>query len=287
MRESFKLLQCSNMDGEVPAYFDAAFFEKVLRKSTDSRDVVVRGVNLRIATAPGDNYTSEIYRARIEFTMDGESRHLSLIIKNMPNIEMLDNLQVYEREVEMYCHTLPALSKLLDNEMFNAKCWHAGTDPCKMMILQDLKDLDYALANRKIGLDLAHSRLVLQKIGQFHAASIVLAERQPESMELYKFGILNPERENRFYEHFFNESLKSLAKVVAQWPGYDTIAMKLEAMEPNFMKRIYEHVKTEDDTIHVLNHGDLWTNNIMFQYEGAEPKEAIFVSYIRIGNNQI
>jgi Ecdysteroid kinase-like family len=268
------------MDGAAPAYFDAAFFEKVLQKSTHSQ-IVVRNVSLQIATALGDNYTSEIYRAKIEFESNGQVRLVSLIVKNMPAVEMreemLDNLQAYEREVEMYCQTLPALSQLLDNELFNAKCLHVTTDPCKMMIFQDLKDLDFALANRKVGLNLAHSRLVLRKIGEFHAASMVLAERKPELMKLYQFGVLNTERENTFLAHFFNESLKSLTGVVAKWPGYETIAGKLETMQPNFMKRFYEHVRTDDDTIRVLNHGDLWTNNIMFQYEGAEPKDVIFV----------
>jgi hypothetical protein len=113
---------------EVPGYFNNEFFENILKRSSNLQNVTVQNKHIQIATKPGDNYTSEIYRAKIEYTVaenENEVQQVSLIIKNMPDtairLEVLDSLQAYDKEVEMYCKTLPAMSKLLGNEMFCAK----------------------------------------------------------------------------------------------------------------------------------------------------------------------
>jgi aminoglycoside phosphotransferase (APT) family kinase protein len=51
------------------------------------------------------------------------------------------------------------------------------------------------------------------------------------------------------------------------------------SFQPNFIEKIYNHVKTDNDKIQVLNHGDLWTNNMMFTYNGKTPTNVIFVDY--------
>jgi hypothetical protein len=99
------------------------------------------------------------------------------------------------------------------------------------MIFQDLFDLNYQLADRLQGLDLAHCRLVMRKIGKFHAASMVLAERQPNVMKLYKFGIFNSEEKITHFESFFVEGLNSLIENVAKWPGYESITNKLQKIQ--------------------------------------------------------
>lgn len=46
-----------------------------------------------------------------------------------------------------------------------------------MIIFEDLKSLGYTMADRHSGLDEKHCQLVLSKLGRFHAASMILAEK--------------------------------------------------------------------------------------------------------------
>jgi hypothetical protein len=118
------------METKVPDRFTNEFFGKVLQSAFKlGNTLTIESKNVKLATAAGDNYCSEIYRAKVVFSVlkSGNSalQQVSLIIKDMPAGEyrgnILEDLQVYEREVEMYCKTMPAMSKLLNNEFFSAK----------------------------------------------------------------------------------------------------------------------------------------------------------------------
>jgi hypothetical protein len=99
-----------------------------------------------------------------------------------------------------------------------------------MLVFQDLNAINYEMADRKAGLDYEHCRLIMHKLGKFHASSMVLAESQPDTMKLYKFGMFNPTTRNNndHVDKFFNCGLDALIKVAAQWPGYESIVEKLQ-----------------------------------------------------------
>lgn len=43
---------------------------------------------------------------------------------------------------------------------------------------------------------------------------------------------------------------------------------------------MYNHpFDTKNDPYQVLNHGDIWVNNIMFKSDGKKPVDILFVSY--------
>jgi Ecdysteroid kinase-like family len=218
----------------IPDRLSNEFFTKVLREAFKLTDpVTIESTNIQLATVAGDNYCSEIYRAVIVFSVQSKVQQISLIVKDMPPGEhrgaVLDDLKVYERETEMYCQTIPAMSKLLGNEFFSARCLFATDEPCKMMVFQDLKALGYQMADRKAGLDYEHCRMIMEKLGKFHATSMVLGERQPEVMRSYKYGMLDPNvrKNNDHLEKFFNGGLDMLIKVMGDWEGYESILERL------------------------------------------------------------
>jgi hypothetical protein len=51
--------------------------------------------------------------------------------------------------------------------------------------MQDLCAEGFKMAERRHGLDFSHCLLVMRMLARFHAASIVLHDRDPELMSLY------------------------------------------------------------------------------------------------------
>jgi hypothetical protein len=51
--------------------------------------------------------------------------------------------------------------------------------------MEDLGARGFKMAERRQGLDLSHCLLVMRMLARFHAASVVLQDRDPETMSLY------------------------------------------------------------------------------------------------------
>ena len=71
------------------SWLNADFFENVLKSEDCDEDLKVTSCEVQRATAPGDNYLSAMYRATIQVTREGHSEKKSLIIKCLPEGEVL------------------------------------------------------------------------------------------------------------------------------------------------------------------------------------------------------
>lgn len=112
---------------EIPNCISKSFLQKALRNGFNRDDVIITGSEIGMGTKSGDNYCSEIYRASVTYkTSDSaELKTKSLIIKSMPHSgfrgPLLQELAVFEKEVEMYTKTLPKLAQMLGEKALCAK----------------------------------------------------------------------------------------------------------------------------------------------------------------------
>lgn len=111
----------------IPDCFTNKFLEKVLQSGLHRNDIRVIDAKVKVGTSAGDNYCSEIYRAYILYQENENelNKKISLIIKALPYREYrspaLNELEVFDKEVEMYTKTLPHLSRLLGGQKISAK----------------------------------------------------------------------------------------------------------------------------------------------------------------------
>ncbi|XP_058053855.1 uncharacterized protein LOC131205673 [Anopheles bellator] len=286
------------MDGvAVPEYLDEVFLQKTLANGMALQSPKILDHSITRATANGDNYLSDVFRivARFRDGTDGEEQTVSLIVKCLPSTgtraPMLEELQVFEKEVTMFQRVVPRLSELMVNrERFAARCFYAPTVPERAIVFEDLVALGFRSANRQAGLDYEHCALVMRKIGQFHAASMRFAEQEADLLrDRFSYGIFRPTQTDTSADlgRMFENGLVSLIKVAkTRWLDFDqTIVAKLERLAPVYVDRLRQCVLQDCETddgrgFRVLNHGDLWSNNMLFRYDPQTPSIVVDVMFV-------
>ncbi|KAH8404899.1 hypothetical protein KR222_010058 [Zaprionus bogoriensis] len=279
----------------VPEYLNEAFFAETLEEGLRESKVTLHEINFEWGSNPGDNYCSVIYRVLVDFARWAEGKEtakreqLSLIVKTIPITEITQffvNGRVFIKEKQTYTDILPRLDILCNGSKFGAKYYHSVKAPVQTIVINDLKVDGFRTASRESGLDWAHASLILQKLGKFHATSMVLAKKDPEIVEQYQRGMLSENNllKSDTFENIFGGFLKGLIQATGKWPGYEKITAHLQRFDDNFRKILVDAAKPRPtDRYVVLNHGDMWTNNLMYAYENAAqpevPTRAIFVDF--------
>jgi len=69
---------------DTPNWLNSSFFETALRSGGYGPNVTVTSSEIGRATAAGDNYASDIFRAKLQVTLDGRRSTISLIVKSLP-----------------------------------------------------------------------------------------------------------------------------------------------------------------------------------------------------------
>ncbi|XP_058818116.1 uncharacterized protein LOC131681376 [Topomyia yanbarensis] len=278
----------------IPDYLNEDLIKKSLVSEYRNGNLVVEKFEISPATSSGDNYMSDVFRIHIKFrTLPNASKleQLSLVVKCLPDAgqrgPVIEELIVYEKEAEMFLNVIPQLSKIANNEFFAAKCFYATRVPERMLVFHDLKSLNYTMANRHAGLDFDHCALIMKKIGKFHAASMTYAESNMDLMNKYfHFNMFNPavEQKTDCINVIFEKGLETLIDVAENsWDDFDpTIVAKLKKLLPVYVTKL-EACLTQKftDGFKVLNHGDLWCNNMLFKYSPRTGKvdDVVFVDY--------
>jgi len=183
---------------------------------------------------------------------------------------------------------MPAVYRLLDDKSpgefqpYTARClyYHTGP-PATTIVLDDLKEQGFRLADRTDGLDMQHCLLVMKALAQSHAASAVLHVKKPEIFKFYSESFYC-ERQCNIIELVFQNTLKSLAKEVENWPLFnDRFACKLHRLADKAVDLFIKLLQRDDNDFNTLVHGDLWLNNMMFRYSD-DTDEVVDVRYIAV-----
>jgi fructosamine-3-kinase len=168
---------------------------------------------------------------------------------------------------------MPAVYRLLEDKSpgkfqpYTARClyYHTGTT-ATAIVLDDLKEQGFRLADSTDMLDMQHCQLVMKALAQSHAASAVLHVKNPEIFKSCSESLYCEHQRNTI-EMFFQNNLKSLAKEVEKWPLFnDRFACKLHRLADKTVDLFIKLLERDDNDFNTFVHGDLWLNNMMFRY---------------------
>lgn len=239
-----------------------------------------RGSNL------GDGFVAEIVRAKINGTqlVKGvqEDSELVLVLKLPPENKARREqmgMNVFEREVVVYNEILPMFQKFQQDKGLKPgqgfvsfpKCYYASYDKEKdeaVVIMEDIRKKGFKMLNKYKTLDYPHAQAVLETVAQFHGLSLAVKDQCPAIFEKFK-GLKDAMTEGMMTDLMKTMTKASCEKAIgALEPHEENIKQKLLAFGENVVDIIHSCTNGElTEPYTVINHGDCWTNNIMFKYE--------------------
>jgi len=257
---------------KIPAWLRADYIENILRNHFNDEQLKVTNLINHAYGGGGDNYVAAMSRVDVEFVIGTDERSLSLIIKTMPQNEFAikclgpTSYNMQHKEMEFYEKIAPEFTKILKAVGVETILFPDvyGVDRTHdVLYIEDLSKKNFVMRDRHVGLDLDHLKLILDKLAAFHAASVVLGEKNKEAYKLFYLGMFN--RQLDVINHLVYDHLAVLTDEVASWDGWEYYAKKLGKMSGSFFESVNRTSDCDDGDFHVLTHGDLWCNNMLFQ----------------------
>ncbi|KAK5650074.1 hypothetical protein RI129_001103 [Pyrocoelia pectoralis] len=257
------------------------FLESVL-KCHFRTNLKVSNLALSDAASIGENFLSTLFRVVINYELENgkEMPSLSLVIKCCPknndSMNAVKLLRCFENEIGFYGTVLPAINKLRYQEKISAKSVHASLVPNPVLMFEDLTTLKYIMHPREVGLDLDHCLMVAEKFAYLHAASFAIYQNDPTILTVYENGLFS---KNNHSVTALSVGFNSLVESCKHWTNLNCYYTKLKSMKDNFLEDLFQIMKPTGN-FNVLNHGDCWINNIMFNYDqNGKVQNAVLVDF--------
>lgn len=272
----------------VPTWLNKNFIARILAEHfTKEPEVRVDRLDINSLGGNGDSYASLMFRVGVHLTSGSEKRVMNVVVKTLPLFEMAleklggDNYNVQNKEMEMYQKLLPEIKKLLvkagECPNFAPVCYGIEKK-FDVIVLEDLSELKFVVADRILQLNSEHTLLGLKKLAQFHAASAYMFERDPSSFDLFRCGFFT--RKTDAFHTMFESLCDAFNDEIATWKGFEYYAVKMRNVRKNLVRFGQRAFDCDADDFLVLNHGDLWTTNLMFNYdENGRPIDVKLIDF--------
>ncbi|ROT72736.1 hypothetical protein C7M84_008851 [Penaeus vannamei] len=238
-------------------------------------------------TRKGDNYVALVTSVEADYALGGEVRRVSYVIKANPchDAKSYEDVThaIFLKEADFYTNLLPQMNSILQATGLGGLdmplCYYSGMERKKeLIILEDLRTRGFKMFDRRKGLDVAHAKLALKGLAKLHAASLLLQERKPESLEAKllnrPWGNLVEGSTNvlPILERTLDTSVTILSKI----GGYESTIVWVKNVKAKLQEIFESDVKSTK--YHVLCHGDAWNNNMLFRYsDDATPEEVMLL----------
>lgn len=249
------------------------FFRRILEADS------VKSLYLSDGCSGGDNFSSKVYRAVVNYKKNSCKETTSFIVKCISyegERAFLATMDIYGAEVRFYKEMLPKMELIL-KEKIAPQFYFNSEDPIRTIVIEDLAEKGYEIADRLKGLNFEQSKLVIRKLASFHASSAIVAQMYPELVEKFKTHMFHNLGEHKIVvEEMFLKNVDYLIELVGNWENFTSIALKLRKFRENFIHYAEAAVSRDSNPFNVINHGDCWVNNFMFKRD----VDVLFVSSI-------
>lgn len=248
------------------------FISEVLRKQNyTGNDVIIENLGKK-----GDNYGSQVKRIKVVFD---NGKEFSMIAKILPEamkgqIQLTAN-DIFHNEALLFNVVLPKFKEiqekfgLPEEDMFKYPlCYGTMVEvDNEIILLEDLVMSNFTMLDKTKTLNNETVKLVLKDVANFHAMSFVLRNKEPKTLDKLLESLVNP---------MFDPKNIAQSQIFFQQIARDVIEICHSSKYRNVISDIMQNIITpwkklissdKGSKYSVIQHGDLWTNNIMFQVQ--------------------
>lgn len=232
-------------------------------------------------TEKGDNYATLVTALSVVFLLNGNERTLSYVVKINPKMGLMSEIPgfsrtFFDKEVEFYCNILPSLNaelRRLDLPPLNFPKYHYSDleSHNEAIFMEDLRLKGFKMMDRKRGLDVKHTTLIVKELARLHAASMLLQAETPNTDLADRFPFLKKDWHN-FSDDKNVDVLENMCKggcemaevILQRYKGYDKAVAWTVKAKDSVTEIFRRHIKREAP-FEVICHGDCWNNNTLFR----------------------
>ncbi|CAH2055900.1 unnamed protein product, partial [Iphiclides podalirius] len=236
----------------------------------------------------GDNYGSYAKRFSAEFE---NGKVFKMVAKIAPPNHYLgvpkQQNDLFTNEMVVYNEILPKFRQLQESagvpeedRLQYPHCYGTLSETQnEIILLEDLDSKGYVMLDKRQPLSDSSIKAVLHSLANFHSMSYVLKNREPQTYDRLSATMVNA---------FTNPETASQSQMMFQAAWNDMKAVfdnerHTHAINDTLqhLVEVGMHIQTADrgSKYSVIQHGDLWTNNIMFQMQGDQPVACIMIDY--------
>ncbi|KAH8359885.1 hypothetical protein KR093_009299, partial [Drosophila rubida] len=272
---------------KVPDWVKAENFVDVLKESVNGFSKI-KSLKANSGSAAGENYATVMLRVNIEIELeDGKEKSISYMLKVPHQLDIAPMMMIqnnmFEAERLMYQKVVPEMEQLYRDVgvdvNFGAKSYEVKSATTEYILLEDLAPRGFKNTNRLEGLDQIHTESALRKLSQWHAASAVRVATKGAYPENLMVGFYT--EQNRAMMVEMNKHLsQNFLQCCATYDGNEEYLEQVKALQPRIQDEVYKMVKIDPNEFNALNHGDFWSNNMMYSHDSfGKIKEIYLVDF--------
>ncbi|CAD6996318.1 uncharacterized protein LOC101451424 [Ceratitis capitata] len=266
---------------QAPEWLNDDFFLKVLTNCENKTSkIILNNAKISPASMKGDHYASVMFRALLDYDLDGVAQTKSVIVKTIPETEghkkeMLDKSNIFETEINMYNEALPRFEQILrdcgDNTVLKPSCLYSALEPKQVIVLEDLVASGYEVVRDRV-LSEEEVKATYAKLAKWHAVSYKIGLEEPHYFDKIKGGIFTLSFSMDM--PFLTDGIKYFVDMLKATPSLQEYLPYFEAIKPNLWEKCrasfaeYREAPQENGC-YVLCHGDFHTKNAMFKYQNV------------------
>ena len=231
-------------------------------------------------TKKGDNYASFVTSVVVNVRKgeNGKEEEMCYIVKLNPcrnNPWDIIASTLFRREGVCFTQIGPDLSKILINagqaRLKMPKCFYSSFKTGReILINEDLRKDGFQLLDRKKGMDLKHTLLVIKELARMHAASYVAEQQSSRNLEdIYTiFQTPMHGKDSMIFKVLtaaIKQQIQNTIELLKELQILDKGIKILEVLKNNYADILFSQVQNTPKFFKSLNHGDIWNNNCLFR----------------------
>lgn len=191
---------------------------------------------------------------------------------NSPQHKFNKEHESFTKEVDLYTTVFPKIFFDFNYCSIIPECFLGLKN--EIIVLEDMAHLGYVMADKFTPLDLNHCIIVMKTLARFHAKSIIYEYTEKKNInDEFSYCLheaLFPIKDG-LGRKMFNAAVKGVLSMIdlvtdLNECSKEKLKDKIIILSVNHAKMLLPSKKYKN----VLCHGDLWTNNILFEYDSTK-----------------